>query len=343
MWSRYDLKVTTFYWCFNNKDFTSVLGNYVKQGLLMLTVRSKNGLGLKLSTFAPELSYYPQLIEEIFETHISPRWFTFHRKRHNSWVLLHYVCDQTNFKISKYVWFSAIFSFSFYQSQVLRQLRKINWKDAELKAFVTKCLINAWELKYGNIHCLANLLAGLAPYHVSTAIYTHLGFFYVWFFPRVFMTERLVGSGTEIGLLSQRFPGYLIRTLFACTRVWSVWEKYLGNTLPRPRIEPGLWRGQRARYIHSPTELSWPGHGEDRQWDLFILPLSYHDPGHGEDRQWDTSILLLSYHDQGHGEDRQWDAFILSLSYHGPGRREDRQWDTFILPLSYHDWSVWFL
>ena len=26
-----------------------------------------------------------------------------------------------------------------------------------------------------------------------------------------------------------------------------------------------------------------PGHGEDRQWDTFILPLSYHNPGHRED------------------------------------------------------------
>jgi len=29
--------------------------------------------------------------------------------------------------------------------------------------------------------------------------------------------------------------------------------------LPLPGIEPGSWRGQTARYIHSPTELSQPG------------------------------------------------------------------------------------
>jgi len=39
------------------------------------------------------------------------------------------------------------------------------------------------------------------------------------------------------------------------------------------------------------------GGGEGRQWDIFILPLSYHDSGHGEARQWDTFILPLSYHD----------------------------------------------
>ena len=34
--------------------------------------------------------------------------------------------------------------------------------------------------------------------------------------------------------------------------------------------------------------------GEDRQWDIFTLLLSYHDLGYGNDRQWDTFILLLS-------------------------------------------------
>jgi len=100
-------------------------------------------------------------------------------------------------------------------------------------------------------------------------------------------------------------------------RVWSVKEKSLEILL------------------HS-WELNL-GYGKDRQWDIFILLLSYHDPGHREDRKWDTFILPLSYHDPGHGVDKQWDTFILPLSYHDPGHREDRQWDTFILPLSYHD------
>ena len=41
-----------------------------------------------------------------------------------------------------------------------------------------------------------------------------------------------------------------------------------------------------------------PSHGENRQWNTFILPLSYHVPSQGEDRQWDTFILPLSYHDR---------------------------------------------
>ena len=120
--------------------------------------------------------------------------------------------------------------------------------------------------------------------------------------------------------------------------VWCHWER-LSRFLPRwLRTD---WQSVISQgRIPSNTPPWWelnPVHGEDRQWDSFILPLSYHDPVHEEDRQWDTFILLLSYHDPGHREARQWDSFILPLSYHGPGHEEDRQWDTFILPLSYHD------
>ena len=37
-----------------------------------------------------------------------------------------------------------------------------------------------------------------------------------------------------------------------------------------------------------------PDQGENRRWDTFIPPLSYHDPDHREDRQWDTFIFPLS-------------------------------------------------
>lgn len=33
--------------------------------------------------------------------------------------------------------------------------------------YVVRCLIRSWNIKYSNIHCAANLLAGLVPYHVS--------------------------------------------------------------------------------------------------------------------------------------------------------------------------------
>jgi len=74
--------------------------------------------------------------------------------------------------------------------------------------------------------------------------------------------------------------------------------------------------------------LGWklnPGHREDRRWDSFILPQSYHDPGHREDRRWDSFIHPQSYHDPGHGEDRQRDSFMHSpteLSWPGPRRRQ---------------------
>lgn len=46
-------------------------------------------------------------------------------------------------------------------------MRKLEWKDPEIKAFATKSLLSIWNVKYSNIHCMANLLSGLAPYHVS--------------------------------------------------------------------------------------------------------------------------------------------------------------------------------
>jgi len=39
-----------------------------------------------------------------------------------------------------------------------------------------------------------------------------------------------------------------------------------------------------VRYIHTFTELSWPGSWRG-QWDTFILRLSYHNPGRGEDSE----------------------------------------------------------
>ena len=57
-----------------------------------------------------------------------------------------------------------------------------------------------------------------------------------------------------------------------------------------------MWspREKSLEILHHGWEVN-PGHWENRQWDTFILPLSYHDPGHGEDRQWDTFIFPLSY------------------------------------------------
>ena len=99
-------------------------------------------------------------------------------------------------------------------------------------------------------------------------------------------------------------------------------------------------RGDRAIFCHNGSERVgrvWSA----REKSLEILCYGRKlNPGYMEDKQWDTFILLLSYHDPGHGEDRQWHTFILLLSYHDPGHGEDRQWHTFIVPLSYHDWVV---
>lgn len=47
-------------------------------------------------------------------------------------------------------------------SMVTKLLHKIDWNDPELSAYVVKCLVNAWNLKYFNIRTLAGLVADLS-------------------------------------------------------------------------------------------------------------------------------------------------------------------------------------
>ncbi|XP_035220052.1 regulator of nonsense transcripts 2-like [Stegodyphus dumicola] len=49
-------------------------------------------------------------------------------------------------------------------AKVLRQMRKLDWDDTETAAYITKCLTAVWNVKYYNIRCVANLLAGLVAY-----------------------------------------------------------------------------------------------------------------------------------------------------------------------------------
>lgn len=49
--------------------------------------------------------------------------------------------------------------------KILRQVRKFDWENAELAAYLIKCLRNVWNVKYYNIRYLASLLAGLVHYH----------------------------------------------------------------------------------------------------------------------------------------------------------------------------------
>ena len=51
--------------------------------------------------------------------------------------------------------------------KILRQMRKLNWLDEEIKAYAIKSLIAAWNVRFNSIHCLANLVSGLALYYVG--------------------------------------------------------------------------------------------------------------------------------------------------------------------------------
>lgn len=51
--------------------------------------------------------------------------------------------------------------------KILRQTRKLNWLDEDIKSYTTKCLIACWNVRFNSIHCLANLVSGLALYYVS--------------------------------------------------------------------------------------------------------------------------------------------------------------------------------
>ncbi|XP_076337894.1 UPF2 regulator of nonsense mediated mRNA decay isoform X2 [Tachypleus tridentatus] len=48
--------------------------------------------------------------------------------------------------------------------KILRQMRKLNWDDSDISAYATKCLVSIWNVKYYNVRCVANLLAGLVAY-----------------------------------------------------------------------------------------------------------------------------------------------------------------------------------
>lgn len=50
------------------------------------------------------------------------------------------------------------------ETKVLNLMRKLDWKDKTTSDFAIRCLTNAWNVKYQNIRCLANLLAGLVEY-----------------------------------------------------------------------------------------------------------------------------------------------------------------------------------
>lgn len=48
--------------------------------------------------------------------------------------------------------------------KIMRLMRKLDWANPEIASYAIKCLTGAHNLKYFNIRCLANLLAGLVAY-----------------------------------------------------------------------------------------------------------------------------------------------------------------------------------
>lgn len=56
--------------------------------------------------------------------------------------------------------------------KILRLMRKLDWNNVEIADYAVKCLTGAFNLKYFNIRCMANLLAGLVTYQeeVSTKV-----------------------------------------------------------------------------------------------------------------------------------------------------------------------------
>lgn len=55
--------------------------------------------------------------------------------------------------------------------KVLRQMRKLSWNEQEVKDYAVKCLTRVWNVKYSNIHCVANMLSGLCEYHDDLGIF----------------------------------------------------------------------------------------------------------------------------------------------------------------------------
>ncbi|CEP12054.1 hypothetical protein [Parasitella parasitica] len=52
-----------------------------------------------------------------------------------------------------------------YLDKVLKQLRKLHWEDASIRAILSKIFQKIWKVKFGNIHLMAILASGLNRYH----------------------------------------------------------------------------------------------------------------------------------------------------------------------------------
>ena len=45
-------------------------------------------------------------------------------------------------------------------------MRKLPWTEPEVFQWAVTSLIQIWNVKFNNVHCVANLIAGLKPYQV---------------------------------------------------------------------------------------------------------------------------------------------------------------------------------
>lgn len=50
---------------------------------------------------------------------------------------------------------------------MLKQIRKLDWKDGDTAEFASASLAAVWNFKYYNIRYAASLMAGLVTYYVS--------------------------------------------------------------------------------------------------------------------------------------------------------------------------------
>ncbi|PAA94156.1 hypothetical protein BOX15_Mlig018107g5 [Macrostomum lignano] len=54
--------------------------------------------------------------------------------------------------------------------KVLNLCLRLPWTDPEISQFAVRCFTSVWCIPYSSVHCLASVLAGLAPYQPSVAI-----------------------------------------------------------------------------------------------------------------------------------------------------------------------------
>uniref|UniRef100_A0A671TBT7 Regulator of nonsense transcripts 2 n=1 Tax=Sinocyclocheilus anshuiensis TaxID=1608454 RepID=A0A671TBT7_9TELE len=94
--------------------------------------------------------------------------------------------------------------------KVLRQMRKLSWHDPDVKSYLICCMINIWNVKYNSIHCVANLLAGLATHYLIALLLVNQPKF----------NQRRISSAKFLGeLYNYRMveSAVIFRTLFSFT------------------------------------------------------------------------------------------------------------------------------